>query len=180
MSLIFGKNTPDEVVIQLLVNADDNSFGDLCSRSELKPFCSGNNKLSERMYHERAIRQFSDLVQFKSAELTWKQFYDRVHVLVSINIETVEDAIHLANIYAKLPNSLMELNMIYSIYHVLPTTSGANHAAENGDMTTLLWLEQFGVRPDREGVNLAKRNGHEHILTYLANFGLRPTARRLF
>ncbi len=180
MSLIFGRYTPDEVIIQLLVNADPEEFTDLCTREELRKFC-GLTPEANRMFEERSKRLFPELLQFKEPNQSWRQFYERIFYLVSTPISTVEEARDLADLYCRLRNNLMELKIIHLVYGVLPSVEGANSVAANGKLEELEWLEaRSGPRPNLRGVNAAKRNGHNAVVAYLEMYGIRPTARVLF
>jgi hypothetical protein len=176
MALIFGKYTPDEAMIQLLVNADQEDFEDLCKREEMRKFC-GYTPESERVYHERSLRLFPVLIRFRESSMSWREFYWRVIHLLDYSVG--EDLTDIADLYCTLKDNLLELKIL-AFDRVLPTTQGANSLAANGNLATLQWLAQYRILPNREGVNAAKRNNHTEIISYLQQFGLRPTARALF
>jgi hypothetical protein len=58
---------------------------------------------------------------------------------------------------------------------ILPTSRGADLAAENGHINVLEWLETRGILPTSRGANFAAGKGHINILEWLKNRNILPT-----
>jgi hypothetical protein len=178
MTLIFGRNTPDEVIVQLLINAEREDFEELCKRPELSKFCR-ETPISERVYREKSIKEFPELINFREGAeaITWREFYERIRILFDLKV--LYTLTSLADLYCTFEKNLLELNILKS-EGLLPSELGAFEATASGNLQTVEWLAQNGILPSREAVNVAKRNGHRHLLAFLEQYGIRPTARILF
>ncbi|AYV86016.1 MAG: hypothetical protein Solivirus3_16 [Solivirus sp.] len=159
---------PEHIIIQLLIEADDETFNRLCSSDQFKSFCSINSTFSERIYDERAKRlverQFSkDLIQFKPADMKWREFYIKMKYVID-HIDNLDP-----NILAE-QGMLFQLKMLYEIKGEIPNQEGINLTAKNGRLDVLRWIyEKLGSigLPDQEGLYLAAGQGQLEVLKWI-------------
>ena len=68
----------------------------------------------------------------------------------------------------------MEILLWFEERNILPSISGANHAAENGNIEMLEWLERRNILLKSYGVNKASQNGHINVLFWAEKRGIQP------
>ncbi len=176
------RDLPLEVKIQFLANVNEDEFYTLHGMLEFDYLLSQYPN-SERIFEERSIKKFTDLIQFKDQDtkpMTWKEFYMRMNAILSrykrsdqVIYKEMND-ITLRHLVGE--DKLMELKLIYSITSPPHLTDdwGANQAT-GGHLDTLKWLESKGVLPNQAGANWAAGSGKLEILEWLEIRGILPT-----
>ncbi len=155
---------PLDLTLQILSEADDETFDRLCSQPEFSSVCSQNSAFSERLYEERSKGKFTDLIKFKPREMTWREFYTRMKHFVNSYVHSNEFA---------SKGKLMELQIVYETVGELPDQDGANWAAANGQLNVLEFIYEHPPHtlPDINGANLAAKKGKLDALKFIYEKG---------
>ncbi len=156
-------NLPNELIVEILSNTDEETFDQLCQSPEFRSYCSAKSVFYELIYEEKSKRRLSpDIIEFKEERMSWREFYDRImHLILNIrNINVVKLA---------MEGKFIELKVHYKLRESIFPGRVADHVARKGDLDMLKWLNERGVRPNKDGADWAAAKGYIHILKWLAS-----------
>ncbi len=151
------EDTPDEILIQLLVNAPLSEFNTLCRSSKKFNNLCNNSQISERIFEERSYKIFDlELINLKPKSMKWQKFYRTIIVYKSKgSLEEIYN--YIIEILAQ-NNDLEAIKLIYDVVKRNPTqqifTQHLFDAAVSQNLSNLaIWLfETFGFILDPENI----------------------------
>ena len=122
----------------------------------------------EFKYQEHALKEFSaDIIAFKPPNMSWSQFYDRIHRFKNSQWNIDE--------YCRM-GYVLEIMLFTNMKPpILPTRIGIQYAMSNGHIDIIRHFATIGIFPDQQLVNRAAINGHKKIIDFLEKYGIHPT-----
>ncbi len=174
--------------LDILVQSDLYTFPQICKSSKLyndicngKPI-DGHGDLSHYLYEARSKRWFDEkILKFKPAEMTFKEFYDRVIQFLlakkkakekaSIFVDQNQYLVDLLSTFS-YHGKLMEVKMIVEpnpkIVEDRDMSSILSNAALSGKLEILKYFyDNFGLLPGQDAMKYAITYGHMDVINWL-------------